>query len=131
MMDDGRPFDYRPGTQEWSQWMAGILGCSPRRGRCWSSSPRSTPPRRWRSGCASNLTHRGILTHGAYGWTRHPAYLSKNLFWWISTVPILSTGSIVDAGRGDDPARRRQRHLLLARQDRGAASVRRPGLSRL
>jgi protein-S-isoprenylcysteine O-methyltransferase Ste14 len=47
----------------------------------------------------SNLTHRGILTHGPYAWSRHPAYLSKNLFWWISTVPILSTGSMVDAAR--------------------------------
>jgi protein-S-isoprenylcysteine O-methyltransferase Ste14 len=25
--------------------------------------------------------------------------LSKNLFWWISTVPLLSTGSLVDAAR--------------------------------
>ena len=30
---------------------------------------------------------------------RHPAYLSKNLFWWISTVPFLTTGSWVDAVR--------------------------------
>ncbi|MFK9985585.1 DUF1295 domain-containing protein, partial [Escherichia coli] len=40
----------------------------------------------------SNLTHRGILTHGPYAFSRHPAYLSKNLFWWISTVPVLTTG---------------------------------------
>jgi protein-S-isoprenylcysteine O-methyltransferase Ste14 len=37
----------------------------------------------------SNLTHRGILTHGPYSWTKHPAYLSKNLFWWLSTMPFL------------------------------------------
>src|SRR5690606_29917934 len=47
----------------------------------------------------SNLTHRGIITHGPYSWTRHPAYLSKNLFWWISMFPLLSTGSIYDAIR--------------------------------
>ena len=47
----------------------------------------------------SNLTHRGILTHGPYRFSRHPAYLSKNLFWWISTVPVLSTGSWIDAVR--------------------------------
>ncbi len=47
----------------------------------------------------SNLTNRGILTHGPYAFSRHPAYLSKNLFWWISTVPVLSTGSFVDAAR--------------------------------
>ena len=35
----------------------------------------------------SNLTYRGILTHGPYRWTRHPAYLSKNLFWWCRRCP--------------------------------------------
>lgn len=48
----------------------------------------------------SNLTHRGILTHGPYAFSRHPAYLSKNLFWWIATIPILTTtGSWADAAR--------------------------------
>ena len=47
----------------------------------------------------SNLTHRGVLTHGPYAWSRHPAYLSKNLFWWVSTLPFLTTGSVVDAAR--------------------------------
>jgi protein-S-isoprenylcysteine O-methyltransferase Ste14 len=47
----------------------------------------------------SNLTHRGILTNGPYAFSRHPAYLSKNLFWMISTVPFLTTGSWVDAIR--------------------------------
>jgi len=45
----------------------------------------------------SNLTYRGVLTHGPYRYTRHPAYLSKNLFWWCSTLPFLVTSdSIVD-----------------------------------
>jgi protein-S-isoprenylcysteine O-methyltransferase Ste14 len=45
----------------------------------------------------SNLTHRGILTHGPYAWTKHPAYLSKNLFWWLATLPFLATtGNPVD-----------------------------------
>src|SRR3712207_7356117 len=39
----------------------------------------------------SNLTHRGILTHGPYAWSKHPAYLSKNLFWWFATLPFLAT----------------------------------------
>ena len=48
----------------------------------------------------SNLTHRGIITHGPYAWTRHPAYLSKNLFWWLSTMPLLTvSGSLADAAR--------------------------------
>lgn len=100
MMDDGRPFDYRPGTADWIHWMQGH------------------PTALWITGAVlvvltgiyawatmafglrfSNLTNRGILTHGPYAWSRHPAYLSKNLFWWISTIPMLSTGSLADAAR--------------------------------
>ncbi|MFU7527958.1 methyltransferase family protein [Qipengyuania sp. ASV99] len=48
----------------------------------------------------SNLTYRGVLTNGPYRFTRHPAYLSKNLFWWCSVLPFLVTnGSPVDAIR--------------------------------
>src|SRR5688572_16444226 len=47
----------------------------------------------------SNLTYRGVLTNGPYRFTRHPAYLSKNLFWWCSAMPFLVTGSPVEAIR--------------------------------
>lgn len=48
----------------------------------------------------SNLTYRGVLTHGPYRLTRHPAYVSKNLFWWLTVLPFLvSSGSAVDAIR--------------------------------
>ncbi|GAA0275420.1 isoprenylcysteine carboxylmethyltransferase family protein [Alteraurantiacibacter aestuarii] len=48
----------------------------------------------------SNLTYRGVLTNGPYRFTRHPAYLSKNLFWWCSSMPFLVTsGSMVDVIR--------------------------------
>ncbi|MEP2737264.1 MAG: DUF1295 domain-containing protein [Erythrobacter sp.] len=48
----------------------------------------------------SNLTYRGVLTNGPYRYTRHPAYLSKNLFWWCSVMPFLVTnGSPSDAIR--------------------------------
>ena len=48
----------------------------------------------------SNLTDRGILTHGPYAFTKHPAYLSKNLFWWISGLPFLvASHSLTDAVR--------------------------------
>ena len=48
----------------------------------------------------SNLTYRGVLTHGPYRFTRHPAYLSKNLFWWASVLPFMvTTGSTADALR--------------------------------
>ncbi len=48
----------------------------------------------------SNLTYRGVITNGPYRYTRHPAYLSKNLFWWFSAMPFLVTSnSLVDALR--------------------------------
>ncbi|WP_324827996.1 methyltransferase family protein [Qipengyuania zhejiangensis] len=48
----------------------------------------------------SNLTYRGVLTNGPYRFTRHPAYVSKNLFWWFATLPFLvSSGSEVEAIR--------------------------------
>ena len=48
----------------------------------------------------SNLTYRGVLTNGPFRFTRHPAYLSKNLFWWSATLPFLvSSGSPTDAVR--------------------------------
>ncbi len=48
----------------------------------------------------SNLTYRGVITNGPYRYTRHPAYLSKNLFWWCATMPFLVTShSMVDVVR--------------------------------
>jgi len=48
----------------------------------------------------SNLTHRGILTHGPYRFTKHPAYVAKNLYWWLATMPFLATsGSLTDMVR--------------------------------
>jgi protein-S-isoprenylcysteine O-methyltransferase Ste14 len=38
----------------------------------------------------SNLTHRGIITSGPYRWSKHPAYLSKNLSWWLISVPFIA-----------------------------------------
>jgi protein-S-isoprenylcysteine O-methyltransferase Ste14 len=38
----------------------------------------------------SNLTNRGIITGGPYRFTKHPAYLSKNLSWWLISVPFIS-----------------------------------------
>lgn len=45
---------------------------------------------------ASNLTNRGIVTRGPYKYLRHPAYVGKNLAWWLETVPYLNNpGNIV------------------------------------
>jgi protein-S-isoprenylcysteine O-methyltransferase Ste14 len=38
----------------------------------------------------SNLTHRGIVTSGPYRYSKHPAYLAKNLSWWLISVPWVS-----------------------------------------
>ncbi|MGD9591225.1 MAG: isoprenylcysteine carboxylmethyltransferase family protein [Candidatus Berkiella sp.] len=43
----------------------------------------------------SNLTHRGILTNGPYRYCKHPAYVAKNLFWWLTTVPFLASTPIL------------------------------------
>lgn len=48
----------------------------------------------------SNLTYRGVLTNGPYRFCRHPAYLAKNSFWWLSTLPFLVVnGNPVDVIR--------------------------------
>lgn len=41
----------------------------------------------------SNLTHRGIITNGPYRYSRHPAYLAKNLSWWLISMPFMVSGS--------------------------------------
>ncbi len=38
----------------------------------------------------SNLTNRGIVTHGPYKYVRHPAYAAKNLAWLIDYNYLLS-----------------------------------------
>jgi protein-S-isoprenylcysteine O-methyltransferase Ste14 len=94
------PLDYSAGTQSWTVWfagsdallalwggmlvaLAGIYG--------WSTMIFGMR--------FSNLTHRGIVTNGPYRWFKHPAYLSKNLFWWLSVLPFLSLGGAEEAVR--------------------------------
>ena len=48
----------------------------------------------------SNLTHRGIITGGPYALTKHPAYISKNIFWWLSAMPFLSSNGWEFAAKG-------------------------------
>jgi protein-S-isoprenylcysteine O-methyltransferase Ste14 len=48
----------------------------------------------------SNLTHRGIITNGPYALTKHPAYICKNIFWWMSAMPFLSANGWQFAVKG-------------------------------
>jgi hypothetical protein len=51
-------------------------------------------------GCRfSNLTNRGIITNGPYRYTKHPAYIAKNLAWWLVSVPWLADGGTAEALR--------------------------------
>ncbi|VVE47740.1 hypothetical protein PPN31114_04517 [Pandoraea pneumonica] len=47
----------------------------------------------------SNLTHRGIITNGPYRWTKHPAYVAKNLSWWLIYIPFVAHGPLDEALR--------------------------------
>ncbi len=38
---------------------------------------------------ASNLTNRGIVSNGPYRLVRHPAYIAKNLSWFIVCLPAI------------------------------------------
>ncbi len=46
----------------------------------------------------SNLTNRGIVARGPYKFIRHPAYISKNLAWWLTIIPVASLPAIISMG---------------------------------
>lgn len=37
----------------------------------------------------SNLSYRRLIDKGVYRYTKHPAYISKNLYWWLYTLPFM------------------------------------------
>ncbi len=43
----------------------------------------------------SNLTNRGIVTKFPYSIIRHPAYISKNLAWWLTIIPVFSLPAVL------------------------------------
>ena len=101
LMNGGGPLDYQVATASWSSWFAEY----PALLAIWGAVlvvltgvyAYATVAFGLRF---SNLTHRGILTHGPYKWTRHPAYLAKNAYWWAATLPfIVTSGSLTDALR--------------------------------
>lgn len=38
----------------------------------------------------SNLTNRGVVTCGPYRYTKHPDYVSKSIFFWLTAVPFMT-----------------------------------------
>lgn len=98
LMNNGGLLDYHIGTRDWAYWFDGwpillwiwgallvlLTGIY-----AWSTVAFGLR--------FSNLTHRGILTHGPYAMSKHPAYLAKNIYWWLATLPFLvTTSSVVD-----------------------------------
>ena len=47
----------------------------------------------------SNLTHRGILTNGPFRFCKHPAYVSKNISWWLVSMPFMVVSTVDEALR--------------------------------
>jgi protein-S-isoprenylcysteine O-methyltransferase Ste14 len=101
LMNQGGPLFYQASTAEWSYWMQGSQTLL----WLWAGLlVFLTGVYAWATVAFgirfSNLTYRGVLTNGPYRFTRHPAYLSKNLFWWASVLPFLVTsGSMLDGLR--------------------------------
>ncbi|MDA9941701.1 isoprenylcysteine carboxyl methyltransferase [Luminiphilus sp.] len=84
--------DYDPGTT-WGYWLWDINWLYTLWGFCilllvaiyvWATLPFGIR--------FSNLTNRGILTNGPYRYTKHPAYISKNISWWMISMPFLTNG---------------------------------------
>jgi protein-S-isoprenylcysteine O-methyltransferase Ste14 len=104
LMGGGGPLDYHLGTMGedgWNYWLAGYPLLMALVGFLLVAL---TGIYAWATVAFgirfSNLTHRGVLTHGPYAWTKHPAYVSKNLFWWLATLPFLATtGNLTDVVR--------------------------------
>ncbi len=101
IMGDGGPLDYHIATKDWFLWMEGHQTVQAIYGAllvfltgiyAWATIIFGLR--------FSNLTDRGVITNGPYAFTKHPAYLSKNTFWWLSTLPFLVTNnSTTDAIR--------------------------------
>lgn len=47
----------------------------------------------------SNLTYRGLVAHGPYRYSKHPAYWGKNIYWWLHTVPFVGVTTAGELAR--------------------------------
>lgn len=100
LTQSGGPLDYRSGTQEWMAW----FDAQPAVLVIWGSVILTLAlVYAWATVIFgirfSNLTHRGIITNGPYRFFKHPAYLSKNVMWWMAYMPFLSTTTPSEALR--------------------------------
>ncbi len=43
----------------------------------------------------SNLTYRGLVNTGPYRWTKHPAYVFKNISWWLLSMPFMAASPLL------------------------------------
>lgn len=100
LMGAGGPLDYRTGAAEWTEVLAGMDALLVPWGiaiaalavvYAWATVVFGLR--------FSNLTHRGIITAGPYRYVRHPAYVAKNLLWWLVHIPFLSAASAEEAVR--------------------------------
>lgn len=92
-------FAYDPG-RPWGQW----LGGQPAAYAAWGTAILLlTGVYTWATMSFglrfSNLSHRGIVSWGPYRWLRHPAYVAKNLSWWLISMPFMVSGSALTSLR--------------------------------
>lgn len=101
IMGRDRPLFYESNTGGWDYWLADHTGLMWAWGALLVGLTAFYAWATFAFGIRfSNLTYRGVLTNGPYRYTRHPAYLSKNAFWWCAVLPFMVTnGSVVDIVR--------------------------------
>ena len=98
LMGTDGPLNYQSGTHEWTVAFAGmdtvlvlwglaIVACAIV--YAWATVVFGLR--------FSNLTHRGIITAGPYRYFKHPAYLAKNLMWWLVYIPFLTSATVTEA----------------------------------
>jgi protein-S-isoprenylcysteine O-methyltransferase Ste14 len=90
LMGGSGPLYYQSGTRDWSYWFEGYEAL------LWGWAGLLVllaGVYAWATVAFglrfSNLTYRGVLTNGPYRFTKHPAYLAKNAFWWLETLPFM------------------------------------------
>jgi isoprenylcysteine carboxyl methyltransferase (ICMT) family protein YpbQ len=96
-----RYLHYKNGTSDWATW----LGGEPLLLVAWGTTILLTMCIYVWATVAfglrfSNLTNRCVIYWGPYQWCKHPAYLAKNIAWWLMAVPFVAHGNLADSMRG-------------------------------